>query len=52
MPDVGGAVGETVGTRLSGQRVSRTRAFFVAAVAAAGAGVLVYRVLRSGGDDD
>jgi hypothetical protein len=51
MPDVGGAVGGTVGTRLAGQRVSRTRALFVAALAAAGTGVLVYRVLRSGDDD-
>jgi hypothetical protein len=42
-------VGEALGDRLAGRQVSRTRALFVAAVAAAGAGAAVYKLLRSGG---
>jgi hypothetical protein len=34
--------------RLAGQRPSRPRAFLAACVAAAAAGVVVYRLLRSG----
>lgn len=43
-------VGEALGDRLAGRRVSRTRAIFVAAVAAVGAGAAVYKLLRSGDD--
>jgi hypothetical protein len=39
---------ETVGRRLAGERQSRTRAFVTACAAAVGAGVLVYKLLRSG----
>jgi hypothetical protein len=41
---------ETVVERLEGKRPSRLRALFVAGAAAVGAGVLVYKLLRSGGD--
>jgi hypothetical protein len=41
----------TIGRRLAGEQVSRVRALLVASAAAAGTGVLVYRLLRSGGDD-
>jgi hypothetical protein len=44
-----GIAAETVGERLAGERPSRARALFVAGVAAAGAGALTYRLLRSGG---
>jgi hypothetical protein len=37
--------------RLGGARPSRLQAFGAAAVAGVGAGVLVYRVLRSGDED-
>jgi hypothetical protein len=40
---------ETVVERLEGKRPSRFRAFVVAGAAALGTGVLVYRLLRSGG---
>lgn len=42
---------ETVGERLAGHRPSRVRALAAAAVAAVGAGVLTYKLLRSGGPD-
>jgi hypothetical protein len=42
---------QTAAKRLAGERPSRTRAFLAAVVAAAGAGVLTYKLLRSGGDD-
>jgi hypothetical protein len=41
---------ETVVERLEGRRPSRFRALFVAGAAAVGTGVLVYKLLRSGGD--
>jgi hypothetical protein len=41
---------ETVVERLEGKRPSRIRALFVAGAAAFGTGVLVYKLLRSGGD--
>jgi hypothetical protein len=41
---------ETAAARLAGQRPSRARALLVAGAAAVGAGVLVYKLLRSGGD--
>jgi hypothetical protein len=41
---------DAAGRRLAGERVSRGRAFVVAVIAGAGAGVLVYKLLRSGGD--
>jgi hypothetical protein len=40
-------VTEAVAQRVAGGRPSRSRALFAAAVAAAGAGVLTYRLLRS-----
>ena len=40
---------ETIVERVEGQRPSRLRALFVAGTAAVGAGVLVYKLLRSGG---
>jgi hypothetical protein len=42
----------TVAERLEGRRPSRARALFVATAAALGTGVLVYKLLRAGGDDD
>jgi hypothetical protein len=42
---------ETVAERLAGRRPSRTRALLVAGAAAAGTGVLVYKLLRSGGPE-
>jgi len=42
---------EAVGERLAGERVSRGRALVAAATAGVGAAVLVYKLLRSGGDD-
>jgi uncharacterized membrane protein YhiD involved in acid resistance len=39
---------ETVGERLAGRRPSRLRALIVSGVAAVGAGVLTYKLLRSG----
>jgi hypothetical protein len=44
---VGGTVAEAAAQRLGGERPSRSRAFIAASVAAVGAGVLVYRLLRS-----
>jgi hypothetical protein len=41
---------ETVAERLEGKRPSRLRALFVAGTAAIAAGVVVYKVLRSGGE--
>jgi hypothetical protein len=41
---------ETVVERLEGRRPSRIRALFVAGVAGVGTGMLVYKLLRSGGD--
>jgi hypothetical protein len=41
---------ETVVERLEGRRPSRIRALLVAGVAGVGTGVLVYKLLRSGGD--
>jgi hypothetical protein len=38
---------DTVLRRAGGERPSRTRSFFVAALAAIAAGVVVYRLLRS-----
>jgi len=43
---------ETVGRRLAGERPSRFRAFVTACVAGAGTGALVYKLLRSSGNDD
>jgi hypothetical protein len=42
---------EAVGERLTGERVSRPRALVAAATAGFGTAVLVYKLLRSGGDD-
>jgi hypothetical protein len=39
---------EAVGRRLAGERPSRPRALLAACAAAAAAGVLVYKLLRSG----
>jgi hypothetical protein len=41
---------ETVVERLEGRRPSRIRALFLAGVAGVGTGMLVYKLLRSGGD--
>jgi hypothetical protein len=41
---------ETVVERLEGRRPGRIRALFVASAAAIGTGVLVYKLLRSGGE--
>jgi hypothetical protein len=43
--------GRTVLSRLAGVRPSRTRAFITACGAAIAGGTLVYRLLRSGGND-
>jgi hypothetical protein len=43
-------VADAAAQRVAGERPSRPRAFFAAAVAAGATGVLVYKVLRSGGD--
>jgi len=37
---------ETAGRRLAGERVSRTRALFTAAVVGVGAAALTYKLLR------
>jgi hypothetical protein len=42
---------EAVGERLAGERVSRGRALVAAATAGFAAAVLVYKLLRSGGDE-
>jgi hypothetical protein len=42
---------EAVGERLAGERVPRRRALVAAATAGFGTAVLVYKLLRSGGDD-
>jgi hypothetical protein len=42
-------VGEAVGERLAGGRPSRAQSFLAAAVAGVAAGVLTYKLLRSGG---
>ena len=39
---------EAAARRIAGERVSRPRALLAACVAAAGAGVVVYKLLRSG----
>jgi hypothetical protein len=41
---------EAVVERLEGKRPSRLRALFVAGTAAVAAGVVVYKLLRSGGE--
>ena len=41
---------EAVVERLEGKRPSRLRALFVAGAAAVGTGVVVYKLLRSGGE--
>jgi hypothetical protein len=43
---------EALGERLAGGRPSRGRALLVAGAAGVAAGVLVYRLLRSGETDD
>ena len=43
---------EAAAERLGGERPSRLRALVAAGVAAAAAGVLVYKLLRSGGSRD
>ena len=42
---------ETTAKRLSGERPSRMRALVVACVAAVAAGTVVYKLLRSGGEE-
>jgi hypothetical protein len=42
-------VGDAVGERLAGGRPSRTQSFLTAVVAGLAAGVLTYKLLRSGG---
>jgi hypothetical protein len=42
------SIAETAVERLAGRQVSRARALLAASAAAVGAGVLVYRLLRSG----
>jgi hypothetical protein len=44
-----GSVTKTAGRRLAGETVSRRQALLAASVAAFGAGVGVYRLLRGGG---
>jgi hypothetical protein len=44
------AAAEAVRQRATGQRVSRPRAVLVAALAGAAGAVVVYKLLRSGGD--
>jgi hypothetical protein len=45
-------VGEAVTQRLEGDEPSRLRALGAAVIIGVGAGVLAYRLLRSGSDDD
>jgi Co/Zn/Cd efflux system component len=45
-------VAEAVGQRLAGKQASRPRALLVSSVAAIAAGTLVYKLLRSGGDEE
>jgi hypothetical protein len=45
-------VGDAVAKRLRGERPSRIQAFATAGVAAAAAGVAVYKLLRSSSDGD
>lgn len=40
----------TAADRLAGERPSRTKALLTASVAAVAAGVIVYKLLRNGGD--
>jgi len=40
----------TAGRRLTGERATRTQAFLTASVAAVAAGIVVYRLLRSGSE--
>jgi len=42
---------ETVGQRIAGRRPSRLRALFVAGAAGVGTATLVYKLLRSGGEE-
>jgi len=49
---VSASAARTVGRRLGGERPSRTRAAFTAAMAGAATGVAVYRWLRRGPDND
>jgi len=46
------AVARSAAERLTGNRPSRTRALFVAGVAAVGAGSATYKLLRSGDGRD
>ena len=47
-----GMATEVVSERLVGGRPSGPRALLVSALAAAAAGVVTYKLLRSGGEDD
>jgi hypothetical protein len=45
-----GVIGRTVEERVRGEQPSRMRSFATAAVAGVALGVVVYKLLRSGGD--
>ena len=45
-----GSVAGTAAERLAGERASRPRAFLAASVAGVTVGIVVYRLLRSGGE--
>jgi hypothetical protein len=45
-----GVAAETAARRLAGEQPSRMRALLAASVAALGTGVVVYKLLRSGGN--
>jgi hypothetical protein len=47
-----GLVAETVTERAAGEPASRTRALLAATFVAVGAGVVTYKLLRSGGGDN
>lgn len=50
-PSATGLIAETAVKRLAGERPSTSRALLAASAAALGAGVAVYRLLRSGNDE-
>jgi hypothetical protein len=47
---VSSVVTDAAAQRLAGEQPTRPRAFFASVVAGVAAGVLVYKLLRSGGD--
>ena len=43
---------ETMGRRLAGERPGRLRSLLVAAMVGGGSATLIYKLLRSGGDEE